>query len=732
MSAGDAGPISVVRTVAPGSYLAAPGGNLAVTVGCLAVLLLGVAAPATAQGGAPARDPSAAGAETEAVEAAEAPQAVDSAWNSPDAVRIARQAVQAREHAYADSSLRSFQARAQGHIYFLGEFEKNRELVRADQVALQILWEAPDRALQTIVGRRHEVRLPTRIQYHIDHLSLVLDNFGDRIRLGEGDEVWNVLHPAAPGALRYYEYRLVDSFEIRVRDRVAHVERVDVRPLDPSLPGVVGTMYVDRESGAIARLRATFTRASYRDPDLEYITLDLKSAFWEGRYWLPYEQDLEIRRQLSWFSFPVGSLIRTRIRVLDYDINDTPQYRIASGDRIASLPATVLADYWEWETPLYAGPLAESDLSDNELARTRSRARELVRPQALLGGERLQLHLPNASAGLRARRAEGVLIGGGGAYRLDERSELSFWGGYAFGLDQPQIRLGAHRGSGSWRVSVEGYYHALEDVGHFQAASGLTRTLALAFDGEDYTDPYFEDGGSLGVSGPALGGRASIGIAAANHRSADLIMQTVLIGQTALRPVRPIDEGTLVALEASFERDLGRVLQTSWRLELDGEASPGAIGDFGFTQALLMLRGERAEAGGDWHWTARLGLGAAGGELPAQRLFLLGGRGTLPGHPFRSWGGDRVAWLDADISRALVAPWVRIRALGSLGWTDLTSVGQAAADRFGVAQTAGTKASAGVGLGLLYDLLRIDLSRGLDGGEWEVFVSVNRALWSVL
>ncbi len=697
----------------------------------LAALCLAAATPAAAQ--AVEGTQTVEGSQTvEGGQTVEGAQAADSAWNGSDAVHIARRAVEARKHAYADSSLRSFRARAQGHIYFLGEFEEDRELVRADQVALQISWEAPDRALQTIVGRRHEVRLPTRIQYHIDHLSLVLDNFGDRIRLGEGDEVWNVLHPAARGALRYYEYRLVDSFEIRVRDRVTHVDRVDVRPRDSALPGVVGTMYVDSESGAIARLRVTFTSASYRDPDLEYITLDLRSALWDGRYWLPYEQDLEIRRQLSWLSFPVGSVIRTRIRVLDYEINGVPQYRIASGERIASLPAPTLAEYEEWETPLYAGPLGENELSDHELAQTRARARELVKPQALLGGERLQLHLPNASSAVRARRAEGILLGGGGAYRLDERSELSFWGGYAFGRERPQLRLGADRWSGSWRVSAEGFYNALQDVGSFQAASGLTQTLSLALEGEDYTDPYFEHGGRLGVSGPVLGGRVGVGLAAASHRSADLIMQTVLIGQAELRPVRPIDDGTLVALEASFERELGRILHTAWRMELDGEASAGVIGDFGFTRALLTLLGERAEAGGDWDWTARLGLGAAGGELPAQRLFLLGGRGTLPGYAFRSWGGDRVAWLEADVSRALVDPWVGIHALGSMGWTDLTSVGQSAADRFGVAQTVGTKASAGVGLGLFYDILRIDLARGLDGGEWALFVSLNRALWSVL
>ncbi len=656
----------------------------------------------------------------------------DQEWNSPAAVRIARQAVEARAHAYADSSLQSFEARAQGHIYFLGEFQDERELVRADQVALQVVWQAPDRALQTIIGRRHEVRLPTQIQYHIDHLSLVLDNFGDRIRLGEGDEVWNVLHPAAPGALRFYEYRLADSLEIRVREQVTRVYRLDVRPLDSSRPGVVGTLYVDRGSGAIARLRATFTRAAYRDPDLEYITLDLKSAFWEGRYWLPLEQDLEIRRELAWLNFPVGSVIRTRLEVHDYKINQPSPYAIASGERVASVPEPVLADYWEWETPLYAGPLETGDRSDQELALTRQRARKLVKPQALFGGEQTQFHLPNASSGLRARRAEGVLMGGGGSYRIDDRSELSFWGGYAFGIERPEIQVDLTRGVGNWVLRTEGKYQSLEDVGPFPAASGLTQTLALAFEGEDYTDPYFEHGGSVGVSGPVLGGTAGLDVAVTGHRSAELVMQTVLIGQTALRPVRPVDHGTLVALGGSFRRYLGDFLSTRWRFRLEGEAATASIGDFGFTQFLLMVRGDRDQTGAEWDWSARLGAGASGGEVPAQRLFLLGGRGTLPGHPFRSWGGDRVGWLDVDISRSVVAPWVRVRALGAVGWTDLTSAGQAAADRFGVGQTPGTKTSAGVGLGLFYDILRIDLFRGLDGGEWEVFISVNRALWSVL
>ncbi len=653
-------------------------------------------------------------------------------WNADAARRIAERAIAARQHAYADSSLRSFRARAQGHVYFLGDFQGERELARADQVALDVLWQAPDRALQTIVGRRTEARLPTRVQYHIDHLSLVLDNLGDRIRLGEGDEVWGVLHPAAPGALDFYEYRLVDSLEIRVRDHAARVYRLDVRPSDPSRAGVVGTLYVDRGSGAIARLRLTFTAAAYRDPELDYINLDLKSALWERKYWLPAEQEVEIRRELAWLSFPLGSVIRTRLRVLDYELNPESSFSLAGGQKVASLPKPALERYEGWESELYAGPLQAGDRSDDELAAARSRARDLVDPRELFGGERLRASMPAVSSGLRARRAEGILVGAGGAYKLDDRSELGFWGGYATGSEKPEARVSFTRALGEWEARVEARFNELEDIGPLPAASGVGSTFALALDGEDYTDPYFESGGTVAVSRDAAGGRLSLGLAASRQRTAELVLETVLIGNTVMRPIRPIDDGEMVALELSFDRPLGRMAGTAWRARLGLEGATGAIGSFGFTRGILSLSGQRGDPSSDWGWSTRFVIGLAGGDLPAQRLFTLGGRGTVPGYGFRPWGGDRFALLNAEVSRAIVAPWVRVRALAAAGWTDLGDAGAGAAARLGVGETIGVRSAAGAGLGLAYDLLRIDLVRGLDGGEWQLLVSFNPLLWPLL
>lgn len=661
-------------------------------------------------------------------------------WNAPETLRIVDRAIGARKHAFADSSLTRFEAQAQGHIYFLGSFRGEREVVRADQVALQVRWQAPDNAIQTIIGRRHEIRLPTRIQYHIDHLSLVLDNFGDRVILGEGDEVRDVLHPAAPAALREYEYRLVDSLEFRIRDRSARVYHLEVRPLDPEAAGVVGSMYVDRESGAIARLRITFTAAAYRDRELDNIALDLRSAFWEGRYWLPAEQDVEITRSLSWLDFPVESVIRTRLVVQEYDFDPDDDWIVGPGSRVATLPEDRLDDFELWESSLYEGPLDPGDRSDEELDRALKNARGLVGPDILGGNDALQFSLPDVSSGLRLRRAEGALLGAGGRYNIDDGTSVTLWGGYATGLERLEARAAFEHTFGSVRTRLEGFTRAYRDVGPFPAASGVGQTLGLAFEGEDYSDPFFEDGGRLSFARAGSGVGAEIGVSVRRQQSASLVVESVIAAGGDLRPVRPIDDGELVELDVALEVPMGPALGAEWSVGIAAEGATSGLGNFGYSRARLTLLAERDGREGRWGWRSEWTAGAAGGKLPAQRLFLLGGRGTLPGYDFRPWGGDRVALWRAEVSREIAWPWVVLRAMGAAGWVDVTAAGAESAERFGVIPTQDIRSSIGGGLGLLYDMVRFDVVKGLGGagtsdpftGDWAVLLTLNPRFWGVL
>lgn len=692
--------------------------------GCCFLSLLCFLAPGAAHGQTP--DP--------ATVASGARDTLEGAWNGPRARELAAAAVRERGHAFGDDSLRNFRATAQGHVYFLadvGEGESER-LVRADQVALRIRWQRPDRALQTIVGRRSRQHLPTRLRYHIDHLSLILDNFGDRIELGEGTEVRDVLHPAAPGAPAFYEYRLADSLEIRWGGKRSRLYRMEVRPRDPDRPAIVGEIFVERESRAIVRMRFTFTSAAYRDPRLKSIEVDLQSALWEGRHWLPAEQRVEIRREVSWMNFPLGGVIRTRIEVDDYQINRDEHGRLPSGKRVATLPEERLAAFEDWRSDLYAGPLrgakggAKGAAEADEIRR---RARRLVRDRYLHSVVPLGLHVPRVSQVLRARRAEGVLVGGGVRLRPGETNVVTGWAGYPFATGAAQWRARWERPIGALRLGAELYGDRLTDVGSPAVAAGVVSSLGFVTGGDDFTDPYFRDGLRVDLRRPGPEGW-SLAVAVEEHERARLAARPP--GEAAVRPVRPVDEGTLVSLRAEHRAEGGEILGLEWRADHRFEAATDALGDFGFVRARAALHAA-SPAGDALRWEIGTVVGTSAGGLPPQRLHLLGGRGTVPGHDFRPWGGDHVALARLTVSHPLWSPWLRLRALAAAGWSGLSaSASEAAAGRFGVTGSGGIRPAAGVGVGLLDGALRVDVARGLDGGRWEWIVSTDPKFWEML
>ena len=668
-------------------------------------------------------------------------------------------AVEARRHGWADSSLHAFRAEAQGHVYFLGGIGAGADapalappgglqVVRADQVALKVRW-ARGNALQTIVGRRSEKRLPTRIRYHIDHLSLVLQNFGDRISLGEGTEVRDVPHPVAPGGTGVYEYRLADSLGIGIAGETRTLYRVEVRPRDPSEAAVVGEMHLDAGTRAVARMRFTFTPAAYRDEDVESIEVELESALWEGRWWLPAEQEVTVRRRVRWLDFPVTGIIRTRIRVHDYRINPEPPPRLPAGRRVVTLPERRLDAFSDWRGGLYDGPVRAPTEAATEADDLRRRARELMAGRYLGGQARLAPSLSGVSDVIRARRAEGGLGGMGGRYRLDDARTVRVWAGHPFEAGGTEWIASYRSEAGPLGLEVSAYGDRFTDVGPVDASSGVVSTFGFLLKGEDFTDPYFRDGASVTLGARWGDARVRGRVAYERHEPAVLVARPP--GEGEDRPVRPAAEGELGSLSLGWSEPLGRILGSRVTLDVDAEGAVESLGDYGFTRVRVGLTARSLPGAGPWSWSLRAGAGAGGGELPPQRLFLLGGRGTVPGYAFRSWGGDRAGWARLSVGRDVpgLGPWVRFRALAAAGWTDLGAPGRAAAgswrsaavrasaeaapaDADAVAaarllpatESGGVRPSLGAGLGFLDGALRVDAVRGLDGGRWEWMVSV--------
>jgi hypothetical protein len=664
------------------------------------------------------------------------PAGVDSgasAWNSPRALELIDRARARRAVPRADSGLVNYAATAAGYVYFFLDRtdSEERSLVRVDQLALEVYWAAPNRTKQRIIGMRDASKLPNRMQYHLDHLTVVQDEFGDRIRLGDGDEVRDVLHPAAPGSSRTYDFRLVDSLTIRLAGSAApiHVHEIEVRPRDPDQPAFIGSIFLDQTTAAIVRLNFTFTPSSYVDRRLDYIHVGLDNGLWEGRYWLPNEQTLEIRRQVPVLDFPAGSVIRGVLRISDYRFNQELPPTLFRGARVVAAPRDAREAH-EFPAGIFAELDQEGLPATTDLAALRRQATDMLGRRYLSGLPRLRLYLPNSSAVLRYNRAESLYLGGGVSYLTGSTSRLRLATGYATGANHLALsgdwQLEPARGTALW---LRAERHALRDLGVRPGLPGVLNTIAAAGFGEDHLDPYFATGASLGVE-RRLGADWRAGIAAGyeRHRNARLEEESAIFnGAAEFRPIREIATGPLLYSRLMVGR--GSASAPGW----SGTASVEAGHFAGASYLRPTIEGafsrdtKRQDAGFELRGAAGLLTGTA----PPQARFLLGGPATLAGYPYRGFVGDRFALLGLEAHHDLDAPWVRLRAVGAAGWTGLGASPPPAG--WGTQPTDGLKTSLGAGLGLFYDLLRIDLVRGLQRqGRWQWVISVSPAIADIL
>ena len=244
-------------------------------------------------------------------------------WNDAQAGELVRRAILLRETPIADTALQQYQSRAHGFVFHLWQFGRGfpdpPRLALVDELDVEVYWEAPDLSKQRIVAWRHQTFLPTVMRYHRDHLGIVPDNFGPVIRIGEGDEVRDAIHPLSLEGLDEYDFALGDTLTLRTPKGPLEVLAVQARPRNFDRPLVVGTLFLERTTAALVRFQFSFTPAAYRDKEVEDISVVLEQSLLEERWWLPYRQQIEIRRRSSVFEFPMRSIIRGSWTIEDYD-----------------------------------------------------------------------------------------------------------------------------------------------------------------------------------------------------------------------------------------------------------------------------------------------------------------------------------------------------------------------------------------------------------------------------
>jgi hypothetical protein len=667
-----------------------------------------------------------------------AAQQGDGAWNAPRALELVQRAQERRRVALADTGMVDYQADARGYIYFYLDRQDTgeRTLVKTDQVALDVLWKAPNLSKQRILGLRDARNLPTNIHYHEDHLTVVQDNFGDLIRLGDGDEVRDVLHPAAPSGPALYEYRLADSTSIRLpgNEEPVRVYKLQVRPRDTSRPALVGSIYVDRRGGDIVRMEFTFTPASYVDEQLDFINVLLENGLYKGRFWLPNRQQVELRRQVPELGLPAGGMIRGTMRISNYRFNQGLDASLFRGRRVTSVSVEQRRAF-AFEQEIDA-ELREAGLSPaGELGDVRREAAELVGRRLLSGLPGSRVDLATASGTVRYNRAEGLVLSPGVRFRPAERVTLGIRGGIATGPMRPFAEADAWRGTVPDRAGVGLYLNQPRDVGGFPVISGAMNSLTALVAGYDYSDPYFASGAELRVDRPlGRGWNGALRARVEEHESASSSTDFSLLGGSEhFRPLTPVAEGTFFGGSIGARRTLAAEVARGFSLGVSVDGGHLDVDGNGRNFARPRVEAgwtSRGSGGSELSFDASAG-GVLGDAVPQAR-FLVGGRGTVPGYAFRAYGGDVFALGRASYGAELLPNFVRGRVFAAGGWVDDSDPpSPLGTDVLG--GRTGSLFSIGAGVGLLFDIIRVDVARGLGGGGvWEVVVEANPSFWDFL
>ncbi|HWJ23081.1 MAG TPA: hypothetical protein VNS52_12075, partial [Gemmatimonadaceae bacterium] len=591
------------------------------------------------------------------------------------------------------------------------------------------------------------------INYHRDHLGIVQNNFPSVIRLGEGDEVLDVPHPLSREGLEAYDYAIVDSLRIRLPDRQVEVYQVRVRPRDDRLPRAIGALYVDRDEGQVVRMAFSFTRAALRDKDLEDVSIVLENALVNGRFWLPRRQEIEIRRTGSWLDYPARGIIRGRWEICCYEVNQGFDIRQFRGPEIVQAPPAEQKRYpWQGRV-LDSLPPDVRAATDADVRAVQDEARALVRAEALSRARGLALSARGISDFVRVNRVEGLSLGAGLAHRYAGGISASASGRY--GVDdragKGELALGWQRASGAGlRLSA---FRRYREAGDEAETSGLRNSFAAQEFGSDYTDYYDARGAALAADlGTRLGVRWRV---EGGYEWQDALA-------VHARPAAGRYEGTIPAArlgEARATLSLSRPTALSFfGTELRAAAElRGALyrprdvnGDFAGPRGEVARAFATASVERPVGVRQRLVLrttaaGVAGADVPPQELVFLGGPASAPGYDFHSHVGrfgatQRVEWrtpvpfVAVPLGRfghapasATLAPFVhaayvaRPVTLDRLGGTGGTSAG-----------AGGWHPSAGVGALFFFDLLRVDLARGLRDGRWSASVDVGRDFWGIL
>ncbi len=674
-------------------------------------------------------------------------------WNDVAADSLVSRAIARRGQQLADSALLSYTANAHGFLAFVVQLGEGvvipPKVVQSEELALTVSWWQPGRSAQQLVGRRDTTLLPADVGYYRDRYGVVLDNLPDRIRLGDGQDVRDVPHPLAASARLAYEYQRGSPLRINFPGREILVDEVKFRPRDASQPAAIGSVYLDRETGAVVKLSMTFTRAAILDKRIETLFVTLENGLISERYWLPRRQEVEVSRGNIIIDLPIRGVVRGHWEVSGYTVNERIAPATQALPRWSSLPKEALQGYKFEGRVVDVLPFDVQVASTEDVVHAREQAELAVRAAMLARPTRATVTGRGFSDIARFTRAEGFALGLGATGHVGPALIASARARYGFSDKQVKGFVGIGRTPAFGRVPLVQLF-VERDYRDLAAAErgGVTNSMAARFFGSDYTTQV-------------------------DTRSAGLLLRRSPRDPWLLRLAYQQDDPVRLAatpLSGRFESVLPAWRVSGARAELRGTGGwiPGSdhntrgVWSLGFAAGALSgtnstvtsdklvanvrplvaratgsLRVERV-FGGNRSVMSQSEIGLAGGRaLPPQWLVFAGGPWSAPGYEFSQFATRGFVSQRLEVRQPMPAPGIPLGKFGkSPGHVTLAPFVQAivvGSGRAGVATpVAGVYPSVGLGTMFFFDLLRVDVARGLRNGQWRFAFDIDRGFWGIL
>jgi hypothetical protein len=387
----------------------------------------------------------------------------------------------------------------------------------------------------------------------------------------------------------------------------------------------------------------------------------------------------------------------------------------------------------QWPEPLeqaiagVAQPVNRQDMES-----LRAEVERIAGSRLLIGLPSRRLAIGSLSDIARINRVQGLTLGFGGSIGM-QGPRLEVQPSLAYGTSDHRMlgSLAARWNAGATRIGL-GASRRIRDLSELPVIAPLINSLSAQETGKDYGDYVL-------------------------LHTLELQAQRRLGGRSWLRVSVGVEESQSISTRASpangsYRANPALGAGTFRRARLELERTSGGIGLHRDLQGRISLEvGQRkgeylratADLGLQQQWgpgelASRLHLGSGTNNLPPYRSFVIGGRGTLVGEPFRAYGGREMALAHVEYRFDVPVPALAVGSFASTGRSvtvaPFIAAGYAARplEQLPWTSTAGIRPVAGLAVEWLMRLIRVEAGFGLRDGHVGVTVDINRDWWGLL